>query len=141
MASPKKTKSEPKVQRGSHLKTRDEETLNKMAQELDKWSLVEENIWLNDFFLDQGIITRQWHPWRERNKAFDEACIRAMQRQESKLLKGGLKSKYNASITKSALSCVHGWEADQETLTKACLKGMMELMNQAKPKGSLIEDS
>jgi hypothetical protein len=91
-----------------------EDVLNKMADDLMKWLETPTNVLFKDFCLDQKINPRKMLKWAEDNERFRAAYEFAKERQQSRLLNGGLNDIYNGTVMKFIMTNVHGWSDKQE---------------------------
>lgn len=91
------------------------EEIDAFADEFIEWLKDSSNIWFKDFCLDKDIDPDFMSEWASENEKFKGAYRLAKQRQESKLINGGLLNAYNGSIVKFVLANAHGWTDKQET--------------------------
>jgi hypothetical protein len=91
------------------------EVIDGFADELIAWLKNPMNIWFKDFCLDKDINPDLMSDWASVSEKFSGAYRLAKQRQESRLVNGGLNELYNGSIVKFVLANAHGWTDKQET--------------------------
>jgi hypothetical protein len=92
-----------------------EEYIENEANELEIWMKKEDSIWFKDFALERGYHPDQLVNWSKQNETFSCAYNRLKAWQESVLVKGGLKKKYNSAIVAMSLCNNHGWKNKVET--------------------------
>lgn len=100
---------------GGRPRTHTDEFIDKQADALKEWMRVEENIWLNDFCLEQGLNPDLMSEWASRHARFAGAFLIAKRFQESKINKGALRNTYNSTMAKMNLTNHHGWSDKTET--------------------------
>lgn len=91
------------------------EQIDVFADELIEWTKIPTNVWFKDFCLDKGLDPDLMSEWASESERFCGAYRLAKQRQESRLVNGGLTEMYNGSIVKFVLANAHAWADKQET--------------------------
>jgi hypothetical protein len=84
------------------------------AKLLDEWIQKPQNIWYYEFAIQRGYPRQQLTEFSEKSKVFSDSMALAKEAQEIKLLNGGLRNEYNASIVKFSLANHHGYREKQE---------------------------
>ena len=64
-----------------------------------EWMNREDSLWYKDFALERGYLPDLLSEWAKINEKFSRAYKRSQAWQQSKLVKGGLLSQYNAGFT------------------------------------------
>ena len=86
-----------------------EERIKDLADGLRAFMDKPDNFWLKDYALQMGMDPARLSELAEKDDYFSQAYRWAKAMQESKLAKSGLKGKFNAQMTKFALTNVAGW--------------------------------
>jgi hypothetical protein len=79
-----------------------------------EWMQHPESIWYKDFALERGYSPELLSLWAKSNEKFSQVYEQAQHWQQSKLIKGGLLSRYNPTITKLVLANTCGWTDRQQ---------------------------
>lgn len=85
------------------------ELINELADKFELWMKNEENIWYEDFLLENDLGIDIPSELAKRSERFSEVYQKSKIWQRSKLVKGGLLNNYNSSITKLVLGNTSGW--------------------------------
>ena len=93
-----------------------EAELDQLADDYLAWMEDPEKVWMKDFCLERGIEPHRMQIWAERSEKFRSSVLKAKHLQESRLVIGGLKNKFNAQIVKFCLANCHAWRERSETL-------------------------
>jgi hypothetical protein len=115
MPAPKGHEPYPGSETGGRPRKYTPDEINAFADELVEWLRIPTNIWFKDFCLDKNIDPDLMSEWADENEKFSGAYKLAKQRQESRLVNGGLLNAFNGSIVKLVLANAHGWVDRQET--------------------------
>lgn len=109
MASPKGHAPYNKNGEGGRPHAHTIDQIEGYALEFMDWLDVEDNFWIKDFLLDKRIDPSYMSEWADRSDRFRQAYLLGKQKQESKIIKGGMIGKFNSNIVKLALTNHHGW--------------------------------
>ena len=77
--------------------------------QLEEWMTETQNFWLSDFTFEMGLDRNVLARLAKKDERFMSTYKRAVQLQESKLMKGGLFNVTNCSMAIFTLKCNHGW--------------------------------
>lgn len=77
--------------------------------ELEEWMKVPSNFWFADFTFDRGLHKDILPKLSKMDEKFKGTYKKAIQNQESRLLKGGLFNATNCTMSIFALKCNHAW--------------------------------
>jgi hypothetical protein len=99
---------------GGRPKKYTKEFIEKEADAFEEWMNRKESLWYEDFASQRGYDPDQLSIWAKENKRFSGVYKRAQAWQKSLLIRGGLLSKFNASITKLVLANTCGWTDKQQ---------------------------
>lgn len=101
-----------------------------LADKLMVWTENPNNDWLGDFAVENGTYRQKLEILANQNEKFMEAYKYARAVQESRLMRGALKNKYNSFIVTMALKNFAGWkdktEQDVKTSGSVTLQGLIE---------------
>lgn len=89
--------------------------IERFADEFKIWLNNPSHLWIKDFALDNDFDPDYLHEWAKENEKFRGVYKQAKQRQESRLVNGGLNEAYNGSIVKFVLANAHNWSDKSET--------------------------
>jgi hypothetical protein len=103
---------------GRPLKYTDEFIENEADAFVD-WIKKGDNVFYNKFALIRGYHPNRLYEFAKKNEKFAVTLEIAKAWQEAKLVEGGLRDIYNASLTKFMLANLHGWAEKQEVKTNA----------------------
>ena len=84
------------------------------AEAFLEWMGQDDSIWYKDFALERGYLPDQLSEWAKVNEKFSRVYKQSQAWQQSKLVKGGLLSQYNAGFTKFVMSNTCGWSEKQQ---------------------------
>jgi hypothetical protein len=114
MPAPKGHLPYPGCETGGTPKRFTDEFIEKEADAFEEWMNRPESIWYKDFALERGYDPDQLSIWAKENEKFAGVYKRSQSWQQSKLVKGGLLSVYNSTITKLVLANTCGWSDKQQ---------------------------
>lgn len=100
---------------GGRPKIYTEEFINKQADGLLEWLINPDNIYFEEFLLDQNIHPKAMYEWIKVNERFNDAYEIAHSRQKQRLLKGATKKEFSEGFTKFVLINNHGMSEKTET--------------------------
>jgi hypothetical protein len=115
MPAPKGHPPYPGCDTGGRPRHHSVEDVERFADEFKIWLNDPSHVWIKDFALDNDFDPDYLHEWAKENEKFGGVYKQAKQRQESRLVNGGLNELYNGSIVKFVLANAHGWTDKQET--------------------------
>lgn len=115
MPAPKGHEPYPGCETGGRPTKYTTEVIEALADEFLEWLKVSTHVWFKDFCLDRDINPDLMSEWAANNKKFSGVYKLAKERQESRLINGGLVNAYNSGIVKFVLGNAHGWVDKQET--------------------------
>lgn len=92
-----------------------EDFINKQADDLLEWLKNSENIFFEDFLLDQNINPNRMSEWALVNERFLGAYEIAKHRQLSRLKKGAVLKEFDSGFTKFLMINNHGYSDKTET--------------------------
>jgi len=111
------------------------EFIDNQAIMLIKWLKDPENIFFEDFLLDQDIHPQRFSEWKLVNQRFSEAYELAYKRQESKLKNGSIRKNYDCGFAKFLLINNHGYSDKTEShITGDANNPFAVLINEAQGK-------
>jgi hypothetical protein len=84
------------------------------AEAFEAWMKKEDSIWYKDFALERGYLPDQLSEWSKKNEKFARVYKKSQEWQQSKLVKGGLLSKYNSGFCKFVMGNTCGWYDKQQ---------------------------
>ena len=88
--------------------------IEKEADAFLEWMSRRTSLWYEDFAMERGYDPDQLSIWAKENKKFSGVYRRSKVWQKSLLIRGGLLSKLNPSITKLVLANTCGWTDKQQ---------------------------
>lgn len=91
------------------------EVIEKMAEELLEWIKKPDNIFFDDFCLDQDINPDYMSVWAQKNKRFLGAYEVAKKKEANKIKKGALTKDYDGGFAKFLLINNHGMAEKTES--------------------------
>lgn len=92
-----------------------EEVVVDIANRLIKWmDKAEDNIFVKEFAVENRYSNSDFDDWARKYTSFRLIYTQAKQKQEIKLLKGGLKGKYKEQMTKFVLVNHHDYKEKHE---------------------------
>lgn len=89
--------------------------IEKEAEAFEEWMDDSKSLWYEDFANQRGYSPEYLSRWAKENERFNQVYERSQYWQKSLLIRGGLLSKFNASITKLVLANTTGWTDKQES--------------------------
>lgn len=102
-------------ERGGVPKIHTKQFIEREADAFSLWMKQSDNVYFKDFALERGYHPQRLCEFAKQNEKFAEAYSRAQAWQESKLVKGGLTSVFNAGFCKFVMGNVCGWTDRQQT--------------------------
>lgn len=102
-----------------------EEEIDIVADKMLVWFSVPENYWLKDFFSEIFVPSFIIPTFCKRSQYFSYVYGICKDIQESKIVKGGLESKYDKLLSIFTLKCVSGW---RETTDKGITEDEMSVL-------------
>jgi len=92
-----------------------EEKIIAEGKALLKWYEADENrLWLKDFAIKRGYSPQRLSDWAKVSEEFLESLQLAKAIEESRLVNGALKNKFNPQFTFRALANVAGWRDSKD---------------------------
>lgn len=100
-----------------------------------------DNYWYKDFALQEGIDPARLSELANKSPVFSQALKRAKAIQEGKLLKGGLKNRFNSAVTIFALKNNHGWtdKTEQTTNINLNISAVLDALDTKQVQGNVID--
>jgi hypothetical protein len=98
---------------GGRPKELTQEFIEKEADAFLEWMKLPDSIWYKDFCLERNLNPDLLAEWAKVNEKFAGVYRLAKHLQESRILKGGLFSTFNASIVKLVLANSHDWKTEK----------------------------
>jgi len=114
MAAPKGHPPYPGCETGGRESPYTTEIIEKYADDLKEWLKDPMHVWFKDFALDNDFDPDYLSIWAKKNQKFSGAYKIAKQRQESRLVNGGLLNAFNSKIVSLLLSSCHGINEKKE---------------------------
>lgn len=114
MPAPKGHLPYPGCEKGGRPPKYTEEFIESEADAFLDWMKKDNSIWYKDFALERGYLPDQLSEWAKINEKFSRVYKQSQAWQQSKLVKGGLLSQYNAGFTKFVMSNTCGWSDKQQ---------------------------
>ena len=103
MPAPKGHPPYPGCERGGQPPKYTKEDIDRYADEFKEWWKNPENVWYKDFCLERDIDPDYMSEWAKINEKFKGALKISKPKQESRIINGSLKNKYNSAISKLIL--------------------------------------
>ncbi len=100
---------------GGSPKIHTKEFIENEADEFEKWMLKKDSIWFKDFCFDRRLDPDLMSKWAKENEKFAGTYKRALLRQESLLVRGGLSKKFQYNMCALLMGHLFGIVAKQET--------------------------
>jgi hypothetical protein len=116
MPAPKGHAPYPGCEKGGMPPQYTKEIIEDYADKFKVWLQDEKSVWFKDFALDNDFDPDFLSEWAKKNEKFSGVYKIAKHRQESRLVNGGLGSKYNNAIVKLVLTNHHGYADKQQTV-------------------------
>lgn len=116
MPAPKGHAPYPGCEKGGRPSPYTTEMIEKFADEFKEWLKNDKNVWFKDFALDNDFHPDYLYEWANKNDKFRSVYKLAKERQQSRLINGGLTSGFNSNIVKFTLNVHHGWIEKKETV-------------------------
>ncbi len=86
-----------------------DEAISEEAYALEEWYQRKDTFYLKDFCIERGYSAQKMSEFANVSEHFSEALRISKMVQESRLVKGGLLNKFNASIVSLTLKNVSGF--------------------------------
>jgi|SRR5580700_8611027 hypothetical protein len=109
---------------GGRPKIYTKEFIEDMADKFEVFMKREDVVWYEEFCVENDIEPDLLSMWAKENKRFSGVYNKSKTWQKSKLIKGGLLSTYNSTITKLVLHNTIGWSDKNDNNTK--VSGLQE---------------
>lgn len=118
---------------GGRPRLYDEKYLEILADKLDDWIKIEDNLWIKYFFIENELDPNISDTFCERSERFRLAYKKAQSIQEGRIYLGSLKNKLNARMAEFGLMHIHGWATRSESkISGDASNPFMIIMNQTK---------
>jgi hypothetical protein len=91
------------------------ERIEALRLKFEEWMAVEENFWFKDFISENDLQDFILSKLAKMNEKFYITYKKAIRKQESKLLNGGLFGRTNSTMSIFALKCNHKWIEGTDT--------------------------
>lgn len=115
MGAPKGHPPYPGCEKGGRPKKWTDERIEEEADAFLEWMKRPDSIWYKDFALERGFLPDLFSEWAQTNEKFSRVYKKSQEWQQSKLVKGGLLSEYNAGFCKFVMSNTCGWTEKQQS--------------------------
>lgn len=109
MPAPKGHDPYPGCETGGRPKKYTDAFITQEADAFLEWMQKPDSIWYKDFALERGYSPECLSIWAKTHEKFSQVYEISQHWQQSKLIKGGLFSQYNPTITKLVLANTCGW--------------------------------
>ena len=113
MPAPKGHEPYKGCETGGRPKIYTKEVIDAYAEDFANWLKDDAHVWYKDWALDRDLEPNLLGIWAKENEKFSGVLIAAQERQQSRLVNGGLQNKYNGGIVKLVLANAHGWRTEK----------------------------
>lgn len=91
------------------------ERIEDLRLKFEEWLKPEDNFWFKDFISEYDLPDAILSKLSKLDEKFRQTYKKAVRKQESILLKGGLFNKTNSTMSIFALKCNHAWTEGTDT--------------------------